>query len=90
MKVCAHCGELFSEGKLVCPHCGADADLTLSEAPYHFESDDPRMDDSAYDDFIAAEGLGEPENKDDTGKGGGGGCALLALAIAGSLWLFLL
>lgn len=31
--VCAHCGELFEEGRLVCPHCGADADLTYGGDP---------------------------------------------------------
>lgn len=35
--VCAHCGELFAEGKLVCPHCGADADFTWAEEPNEFD-----------------------------------------------------
>lgn len=35
--VCAHCGELFPKGKLVCPHCGADADFTWAEEPSEFD-----------------------------------------------------
>jgi len=34
---CNNCGEVFDEGKLVCPHCGADADFTYAEEPNEFE-----------------------------------------------------
>jgi len=37
-RVCAHCGEVYQgEDRLVCPHCGADADLTYAEEPNEFE-----------------------------------------------------
>ena len=33
-RACEHCGELYEEeGKLVCPHCGVDVDLTYAEEP---------------------------------------------------------
>ena len=41
MRACFHCGELFEEGKLVCPHCGADADFTYAEEPNEFAFDEP-------------------------------------------------
>jgi len=45
MPVCSHCGELFPEGKLVCPHCGMDADADWSPEPDEFEfenADEPQ------------------------------------------------
>ena len=57
--VCANCGRVYDEsGKLVCPHCGADVDLTHAEPSHEMSFDDPRMDDDAYRDFLADEGLG--------------------------------
>ena len=42
--VCANCGQVFDEsGKLVCPHCGADVDLTHAEPSHEMSFDDPRM-----------------------------------------------
>lgn len=33
-RACAHCGEIYEEeGRLVCPHCGVDVDLTYAEEP---------------------------------------------------------
>ena len=33
-KACEHCGEFYEEeGRLVCPHCGVDVDLTYAESP---------------------------------------------------------
>jgi len=34
---CNNCGEVFDEGKLVCPQCGADADFTYAEEPNEFD-----------------------------------------------------
>jgi len=52
--ICAFCDGLYSEEEHphVCPHCGADVDLTLVEPA-------PGMDDDTYEDFLADEGLGE-------------------------------
>jgi hypothetical protein len=55
--VCAHCGEVFPEGKLVCPHCGADADFTHAEAPSEFEFGPA---DPSYEEFLEKEGLARP------------------------------
>lgn len=33
-RACEHCGEVYEEeGRLVCPHCGVDVDLTYAEEP---------------------------------------------------------
>lgn len=85
MKVCAHCGELFEEGKLVCPHCGADEDMTYAETPYELAHEDPGMDEAAYQQLLAEEGLADEEP-----SGKRRGCALLAAAVAVPIWLFLL
>jgi len=37
-RVCAHCGEVYEgEDRLVCPHCGADVDLTYVQEPSEFD-----------------------------------------------------
>ena len=83
-QVCAHCGELFSEGKLVCPHCGADADLTYTETPsdFEFETADP-----SYEEFLEKEGLAPPSPRPKRGL-----CVLLIAgpAISGLIWVLLL
>ena len=83
--VCANCGQVFDEsGKLVCPHCGADVDLTHAEPPHEMSFDDPRMSDDDYDGFLESEGL------DEGGKRAGcAGALLLAAALAGGLHLLL-
>jgi len=42
MPACGHCGELYPEGKLACPHCGMDADAGWSPEPepHEFEEAD--------------------------------------------------
>jgi hypothetical protein len=84
-KVCAHCGELFTERKLVCPHCGADADLTYAEAPD--ESEFGIGDSSSYEEFLEKEGLGQPAPRAKRGL-----CVLLIAgpAISGLIWVLLL
>ena len=84
--VCANCGEVFEEaGKLVCPHCGADVDLTHAEPPHEMSFDDPRMDDADYASFLESEGLVERK-----GKRAGCAAALVLLAVlAGSFHLLL-
>jgi hypothetical protein len=85
-QVCAHCGELFSEGKLVCPHCGADADLTYAEAPdeSEFGAEDSS---SRYEEFLEKEGLTQPSPRPKRGL-----CVLLIAgpAISGLIWVLLL
>jgi sarcosine oxidase delta subunit len=81
-RVCAHCGETYEEGRLVCPHCGADADLTWSGEPDEADLEDPSMDDEDYEAFLKREGLGgggEGEHRS--------GCAstLLVLVLLGAL-----
>lgn len=85
LRVCAHCGELFTEGKLVCPHCGADADLTYAEAPD--ESEFGMEDSSSYEEFLEKEGLKQPAPRPKRGL-----CVLFFAgpAISGLIWLLLL
>jgi len=84
--VCAHCGELFEDGgKLVCPHCGADAGLTWSEAPIEagYQGVGYTEGDEGYEEALKREGLG-PDRK----KGASKGCAgavLLGLALSATL-----
>ena len=59
-QVCAHCGELFEKGKLVCPHCGADPDVTHVEAPDEFEFGTA---DPSYEEFLEKEGLARPSRR---------------------------
>jgi len=67
---CFHCGELFDpEGKLVCPHCGADVDFTYAEDPSDLLVEDEG---EGYEDFLRREGLA-PEKR-------GRGCLLALLA----------
>jgi len=55
--MCANCGEVFDEGKLVCPGCGADTDLTLADAPVGSGYADPGLDDDEYTELLEQEGL---------------------------------
>ncbi len=76
--VCANCGQVYDEaGKLVCPHCGADVDLTHAEPPHEMSFDDPRMGDDDYDAFLEEEGLKEPREK----RTGCAGVLLFAAAL---------
>jgi len=54
-RACAHCGELFADDRLACPHCGADADLTWSEAPDSAFADPDEAPEDEYDAFLARE-----------------------------------
>ena len=56
MHACFHCAELFDSRKLVCPHCGADRDLTYAEEPTGLQRWG-ESDDKAYQEFIEREGL---------------------------------
>ena len=83
-EVCGHCGELFEKGKLVCPHCGADPDLTYAEAPGEFEFGTA---DTSYEDFLENEGLAQPSRRPKRGL-----CILLLAGpvISGLIWVLLL
>ena len=85
-RICAHCGEPFEEGKLVCPHCGADADYTWAETPSEFEFDAPTgPSDRDYERFLEREGLTAPKARKR------GLCVLAVLLVPGAaLWLVLL
>ena len=60
--VCAHCGELYPEGRLACPHCGADEEAGWSGEDYspEFDLPDADMGDQDYEKFLEAEGLAAP------------------------------
>jgi predicted nucleic acid-binding Zn-ribbon protein len=83
--VCAHCGEVFQEGKLVCPHCGIDAEFTHAEEPNEFDFGTP--DTSSYEDFLENEGLAPPSPRPKRGL-----CVLLLAGpvISGLIWVLLL
>ena len=84
--VCAHCGELFEEHKLVCPHCGADPGVTYTETADEFEFG--TADASAqYEEFLENEGLAPPSGRPKRGL-----CVLLLAgpAISGLIWVLLL
>ena len=56
--VCFHCGEFYDARRLVCPHCGADRDMTYAETPPEaLEGGWSQMDDAAYQAFLKQEGL---------------------------------
>ncbi|MDH3591247.1 MAG: hypothetical protein OER88_05175 [Planctomycetota bacterium] len=83
MPICAHCGDVFPSGKLVCPGCGADADMTWSPdtTPTEFLVEDERMGDEEYEDFLRGEGLADQPGT----RRKPFGCALLALAAVSGL-----
>ena len=98
MAVCWHCGEIYPDGKLVCPECGADADGTWAPdpGPEDFGApvyDDSRFSDPEYEDFLKREGLASPSK---TGAGARGGkkpfgCGILVLlAVTGFAGILLL
>lgn len=83
MAVCAHCGEVFRDSRLACPHCGADADLTWSpdDTPEEFfEHEAPHLGDAEYEDFLRGEGLAEDDEADRT-PARKGTCGVAALAV---------
>ncbi|MHC4547691.1 MAG: hypothetical protein ACYTEZ_02855 [Planctomycetota bacterium] len=82
-EVCAHCGEVFARGKLVCPHCGADADMTYAETPSEFEFGGPE---SSYEEFLEKEDLAPPTPP----RRGMCGLLLAGPAITGLIWVVLL
>jgi len=63
--VCSHCGELYREGRLSCPHCGSDAETGWSAEDYSSEFDlpDGGMDDEGYARFLETEGLAGPRKR---------------------------
>ncbi len=96
MRICAHCGDSFPESKLVCPGCGADADLTWSpditpdEIAADFGADggydDARFTDSEYEDFLRREGLATPNGSPKKR----GGCGLFLLFVVPGIWALVL
>jgi len=85
LKVCAHCGEMFEEDKLACPHCGADADLTWSEAPVEadYEGVGYTEGDEAYEETLEREGLAPDRTTGD--RKGCAGAVLLGLFLSATL-----
>lgn len=56
-RACAHCGELYADGRPNCPHCGADADLTYGDDSHdpdlgEFDAGEPE-----YEETLRREGL---------------------------------
>ena len=82
MPVCAHCGELFPDGRLNCPHCGMDADQGWTPDPEYGEFE-PEDGDAEYRAFLEREGLATPEKP--RGKGGCGPIVLLGILICATL-----
>ena len=80
MAVCSHCGEVFPDGRLNCPHCGADKDQDWSADPEYgelgFEDED-----AEYRDFLDREGLSDPSPKR-SGRSCGTTVVLIALICA--------
>jgi hypothetical protein len=85
MRVCGDCGEMFGDGKLVCPHCGAEPDQPWSEAPIEQGYEEPVMEDEEYGYFLEREGLDGPSRKRRRA-----GCATILLAaVSGTAWILL-
>ncbi|MHC4956329.1 MAG: hypothetical protein ACYTGZ_21010 [Planctomycetota bacterium] len=83
MPVCAHCGEVYSDGRLNCPHCGADADQDWAPDPEYGDFLDANPDEDAeYRNFLVREGLAEP-TKTRSGLGCGTKAAAFVLICAG-------
>ncbi|MHC4930797.1 MAG: hypothetical protein ACYTGV_01215 [Planctomycetota bacterium] len=87
-RVCAHCGKMYPEERINCPHCGADADLTYVEDPPWMA--DPRTEEEVYEEFLEQEGLAEPKHRPKPGSRRGG-CALVLAGgtISGLIWLLI-
>lgn len=65
-RACEHCGEVYEEeGRLVCPHCGVDVDVTYAEEP----------------DELAFAEEEEGEGKGAGGKGCGAALILLGICL---------
>jgi len=62
MAVCAHCGEVFPDGRLNCPHCGADKDQDWSPDPEYgeFGVEDEEQE---YREFLEREGLSKASGR---------------------------
>ena len=82
MAVCSHCGEVFPDRRLNCPHCGADKDQDWSPDPEYGELgvDDEEQE---YRDFLDREGLSEKP------KRGCGTAAVLILLICAALFILI-
>ena len=86
--VCANCGELYDAKRPVCPHCGADRDLTYAETPSEtLESDWAEMDDAGYQAYLEKEGLAPRRHRVSRKPLWWG---LLAMAVIAGLFLLLL
>jgi len=89
-RVCAHCGEMYPERRLNCPHCGADADLTYVPDPEWIADPREKDEEEAYQDLLELEGLAEPKTQPKKGPRGRG-CALMLAGgtISGLIWLLI-
>ena len=86
MPVCSHCGELFPDGRLNCPHCGMDVDQDWSADPEYGELGYDNEDEE-YAAFLKREGLGEPEKS--FGKRGCAPGVLLGVLICTAVWVLI-
>jgi predicted nucleic acid-binding Zn-ribbon protein len=85
-RVCAHCGEMYPEKRLNCPHCGANADLTYVDDGYDPELGvEVRSEEEEYREFLDRAGMAEPKKK--SRRRAGCGLLLAGLSIPGLLLL---
>jgi len=65
MAECEHCGESFREGRISCPHCGADAETGWKEdaEDLSIELPETSLSDDDYADLLRREGLSEGVSK---------------------------
>ena len=73
MPVCVHCGEVFPDGRLNCPHCGFDADQGWTDDPGYGELGYD-SEEEEYQAFLEREGLASPKKRP-----GKRGCAPVVL-----------
>jgi len=92
MTICSYCGGGVPPGKPACPHCGSDAETGWKPEDPSAEVELPDvMDDDAYADFLADEGLAPRapgRRRDGRPSSWAIFLALLALAsLTGLLWI---
>ena len=85
MAVCSHCGEVFPDHRLNCPHCGADKDQEWSPDPEYGELG-IEDEEQEYRDFLEREGL-SPPSKGPAGRTCGTTAVLVVLICAALLLL---
>jgi len=97
MAVCSHCGELYPDGRLNCPHCGMDAEQGWTPDPEYgeFEGGSDTDEDAEYQAFLEREGLASPKKqpknrpKKQPGRRGCGSVALIGVLVCAALIVLL-